>query len=124
MPGLANHVALITGGGGEIGSAIALRLAQEGAAVMLGDLQLDKAEATRDKIAAMGVRAESVQLDVASPESCEAAVNATISSLGKLTTLVNVAATITPDGTVETLSFEQWNAAISVNLSGVFLMCK
>jgi len=40
------------------------------------------------------------------PASCEAAINATISSLGKLTTLVNVAATRTPDGTLETLSFD------------------
>jgi NAD(P)-dependent dehydrogenase (short-subunit alcohol dehydrogenase family) len=91
---------------------------------MLGDLHLDKAEATRDRIESLGGCAEAVQLDVASPESCEAAVNATIKALGKLTTLVNVAATVTPDGTVETLSFEQWNAAFSVNLSGVFLMCK
>jgi NAD(P)-dependent dehydrogenase (short-subunit alcohol dehydrogenase family) len=91
---------------------------------MLGDLHLDKAEAVRDKILSLGGRAAAVQLDVASPESCEAAVNATINALGKLTTLVNVAATVTPDGTVETLSFEQWNAAFSVNLSGVFLMCK
>jgi NAD(P)-dependent dehydrogenase (short-subunit alcohol dehydrogenase family) len=91
---------------------------------MLGDLHLDKAEAVRDKILSLGGRASAVQLDVASPESCEAAVNATINALGKLTTLVNVAATVTPDGTVETLSFEQWNAAFSVNLSGVFLMCK
>jgi len=124
MPRLEGHVALITGGGGEIGSAIALRLAQEGSAIMLGDLHLDKAEAVRDKILSLGGRASAVQLDVASPESCEAAVNATINALGKLTTLVNVAATVTPDGTVETLSFEQWNAAFSVNLSGVFLMCK
>jgi len=43
--------------------------------------------------------------------------------LRKLTTLVNVAAAVTPDGTVETLSLAQWNQAIGVNLTGAFLMC-
>jgi NAD(P)-dependent dehydrogenase (short-subunit alcohol dehydrogenase family) len=41
-----------------------------------------------------------------------------------MTTLVNVAAAVTPDGTVETLPLEEWNRAISVNLTGAFLMCK
>ena len=44
--------------------------------------------------------------------------------MGRLTTLVNVAAAVTPDGTVETLPLEEWNRAISVNLTGAFLMCK
>ncbi len=41
-----------------------------------------------------------------------------------LTTLVNVAAAVTPDGTVETLTLEQWNEALAINLTGAFLMCK
>ena len=45
-------------------------------------------------------------------------------TFGRLTTLVNVAATVTPDGTVETLSLDEWNQAIGVNLTGAFLMCK
>ncbi len=124
MPRLDGHVALITGGGGEIGSAIAMRMALEGASIVLGDLSGEKAEATRDRAIAAGGRAAAVHLDVASPESCEASVASAVAAFGKLTTLVNVAATSTPDGTVETLSLAQWNAAFSVNLTSVFLMCK
>lgn len=117
-------VALITGGGGEIGTAIALRLAQEGAQIAVADLDPSKAAATAQKVIAAGGRATSTDVDVSQPESCEAAVQSTIASLGKLTTLINVAAAVTPDGTVETLTLDQWNKAIGVNLTGAFLMCK
>ena len=53
-----------------------------------------------------------------------AVVASTIEAFGRLTTLVNVAAAVTPDGTVETLTSEEWNRAIGVNLTGAFLMCK
>jgi NAD(P)-dependent dehydrogenase (short-subunit alcohol dehydrogenase family) len=48
----------------------------------------------------------------------------TVAAFGRLNTLVNVAAAVTPDGTCETLSLAQWNQAIGVNLTGAFLMCK
>ena len=71
-----------------------------------------------------GGRARGFGADVADEASAKNAVARTIEAFGKLTTLVNVAATTTPDGTVETLSLEQWNKAIAVNLTGAFLMCK
>lgn len=124
LPGrLAKHVALITGGGGEIGSAIARRFAEEGAAVAIADLDLDKSEATARSISGRGT-AHALQVDVADPASAQAAVEGTVEIFGRLTTLVNVAATVTPDGTVETLSLDEWNKAIGVNLTGSFLMCK
>jgi NAD(P)-dependent dehydrogenase (short-subunit alcohol dehydrogenase family) len=121
---LEGQIALITGGGGEIGTAIALRLASEGSAVVIGDLEPQKAEATAQKVIAHGGRASFVGVDVSDPVACEAAVAVAMTSFQKLTTLVNVAATVIPDGTVETLSLEQWNKALSVNLTGAFLMCK
>lgn len=121
---MTGHVALITGGGGEIGTAIALRFASEGALIVVADLDPEKAEATTQKIIAAGGSAKATGVDVSKPERCEAAVEATVGAFGKLTTLINVAATVTPDGTVETLTLEQWNAAIAVNLTGAFLMCK
>ncbi len=120
---LAQHVALITGGGGEIGSAIARRFAEEGAAIAIADLDVNKAEATARSIARSG-NAHALQVDVADPASAQAAVSRTIETFGRLTTLVNVAATVTPDGTVETLSLDEWNKAIAINLTGSFLMCK
>ncbi|MDO9442849.1 MAG: SDR family oxidoreductase [Beijerinckiaceae bacterium] len=121
---MAGHVALITGGGGEIGTAIALRLASEGASIAVADLEPEKAEVTAQKVIAAGGRAVGLGVDVANPESCEAAVAGAMKAFGKITTLVNVAATVTPDGTVETLSLDQWNKALGVNLTGAFLMCK
>ncbi len=121
---LTGRVALITGGGGEIGSAIALRLAREGARVMVGDLDPDKAEAAANAIRAQGGEASSVQIDVRFEDSAKAAVEKTIETFGSLTTLVNVAAAVTPDGNAETLSLELWENAIRVNLTGAFIMCK
>ena len=121
---LEGRVALITGGGGEIGSAIARRFAAEGAAVAVADLEPEKAEATARSLVETGGRASGFAVDVADEASAEEAVKRTIAVFGRLTTAVNVAATATPDGTVETLSLAQWNHAIGVNLTGAFLMCK
>jgi NAD(P)-dependent dehydrogenase (short-subunit alcohol dehydrogenase family) len=121
---LAGRVALIAGGGGEIGAAIARLFAAEGAEVAVADLEGDKAETVARTITERGGRAQALTVDVAIEESAKKAVARTIEVFGRLTTLVNVAATVTPDGTVETLSLEQWNKAIAVNLTGVFVMCK
>ena len=121
---LAQRVALVTGGGGEIGGAICRRFAAEGAEVAIADLDPAKSEAVARVIAQSGGRALALRVDVADEVSAKDAVEGTIASFGRLTTLVNVAATVTPDGTVETLSLDDWNKAIAVNLTGAFVMCK
>jgi NAD(P)-dependent dehydrogenase (short-subunit alcohol dehydrogenase family) len=121
---LTGRVALITGGGGEIGSAIALRLAREGASVVVGDIEPEKAAATANAIRSAGGQAHSVGIDVRLEESARAAVEAAVQAFGKITTLVNVAAAVTPDGNAETLSLDLWENAIRVNLTGSFIMCK
>jgi NAD(P)-dependent dehydrogenase (short-subunit alcohol dehydrogenase family) len=121
---LDGRVALVTGGGGEIGGAISRLFAAEGAEVAIGDLDPAKAESVARGIVNNGGHAHALQVDVANEASAELAVSRAIAAFGKLTTLVNVAATVTPDGTVETLTLTQWNEAIGVNLTGAFLMCK
>jgi NAD(P)-dependent dehydrogenase (short-subunit alcohol dehydrogenase family) len=121
---LADRVTLVAGGGGEIGGAIARLFATEGAAVAVADVVQAKSDAVVRAIRDKGGRAESLVVDVANAASAEAAVADTMKAFGKINTLVNVAAAVTPDGTVETLSLEQWNNAIAVNLTGAFLMCK
>jgi NAD(P)-dependent dehydrogenase (short-subunit alcohol dehydrogenase family) len=121
---LAGRVALVTGGGGEIGGAIARRFAAEGASVLVSDIRQDAADKVASDIVAAGGRAASAQADVSQAADAEAAVRLACTRFGKLTTLVNVAAAVTPDGTVETLSLEQWNQALAINLTGAFLMCK
>jgi NAD(P)-dependent dehydrogenase (short-subunit alcohol dehydrogenase family) len=121
---LAQRVALVTGGGGEIGGAICRRFAAEGAAVAVADLDPAKSEAVARAIVDSGGRAQALKVDVTDEASAKAAVERTIAGFGRLTTLVNVAATVTPDGTVETLSLDDWNKALAVNLTGAFVMCK
>ena len=120
---LAGRVALVAGGGGEIGGAISRLFAAEGAAVAVADLDPAKSEAVARTIRAAAARTRSRSMSP-TRRAPESAVAGAIAAFGKLTTMVNVAATITPDGTVETLSLKQWNDAIGVNLTGAFLMCK
>lgn len=123
-PLLSDRVAIVTGGGGEIGGAIARRFAAEGAAVVVTDIELAKAEGVAGEIAAKGGRAAAIAVDVRSPADCERASATATERFGKLTTLVNAAGAMAPDGTVETLSLEAWELTIGVNLTGMFLMCK
>jgi NAD(P)-dependent dehydrogenase (short-subunit alcohol dehydrogenase family) len=121
---LAGRVALVTGGGGEIGGAIARRLAAAGAFVAVADLRPDAAKQVASEIANSGGRAIAVQADVSVADDARQSVERAVQAFGKLTTLVNVAANVTPDGTVETLTLDDWNDALAVNLTGTFLMCK
>src|SRR5262245_23550557 len=121
---MAGRVALITGGGGEIGSAIARRFAAAGAAVAVADIVPAKAEATAGAVAQSGGRAIALALDVGEPISAEAGVKRTVAELGPLTTLINVAAAVTPDGTAVTLALNEWENALRTNLTGAFIMCK
>jgi NAD(P)-dependent dehydrogenase (short-subunit alcohol dehydrogenase family) len=121
---LTKRVALVTGGGGEIGGAICRRFAAEGAEVAVADLDPAKSEAVARAITESGGRAQGFKVDVTDEASAKAAIERTIAGFGRLTTLVNVAATVTPDGTVETLSLDDWNKALAVNLTGAFVMCK
>ncbi len=121
---MAGRVALITGGGGEIGSAIAARLAAAGAAIAVGDVEPKKAEATAANIRASGGKCIGFALDVGDSGSAQAAVAKTIAEFGSLTTLVNVAAAVTPDGTAVTLPLDEWEKALRINLTGAFIMCK
>ncbi len=121
---LEGRTAIVTGGGGEIGSAISRRFAAEGAAVMVADISLEKAQGIAGEITAQGGSASAMALDVRDPAQCQALVNETVRRFGTLTTLVNVAAAATPLGSVEELSLEDWRSAFDVNLTGMFLMCK
>ncbi|MEA2977593.1 MAG: hypothetical protein QOF19_3113 [Alphaproteobacteria bacterium] len=121
---LQGRVAVVTGGGGEIGGAIARRFVAEGAAVVVADIRGESAERAAEDIRNSGGQARAIQANVSVPVQAQQAVQCAVEAFGTLTTLVNVAAAVTPDGTVETLTVEQWNEALAVNLTGAFLTCK
>src|SRR5260370_739997 len=84
----------------------------------------ERAEVRGGEIREAGGQGVAVRTNVAVEQDAERAVRHAIDAFGKLTTLVNVAATVTPDGTVETLTLDDWTNALTVNLTGAFLMCK
>lgn len=113
-------VALISGGAEGIGGTVGARFVEEGGCVMLGDIQLEKAQA---HAASLGDRAAAVELDVRNLDQWEAAVAATKAKFGKLTTLFNIAG-ISEPGAVDTVDLESWNRTIDINLHGTFNGCR
>jgi 2-hydroxycyclohexanecarboxyl-CoA dehydrogenase len=83
---LKAKVALVTGAGGGLGTAIATRFAAEGASVLCADRNLESVEATVSTIAKSGGSASSFQADVADPLQCEAQVTETVQRFGRLGT--------------------------------------
>ncbi len=127
---LNGKVALISGGAhgvkGEMmgfGGASAWLFVQEGASVVLGDIAVEDGERTAAQIRDEGGEALFVKLDVTSAEDWRAAVQATLSSFGRLDVLVNNAGT-GGGPKVEDTTEEIWDGAMNVNAKGVFLGTK
>ena len=121
---LKGRTALVTGGGGAIGGAIARLYAMEGANLLICDMDAKKAEDTASDIVKAGGAATACTVDVSNPDDCARAVKLAAETYGNIRILVNVAAAVIPDGTVVDLKLEDWNKAFAVNLTGPFLMCK
>ncbi len=120
---LAGKVALVTGAGQGIGAATAMRLAKDGAAVSVWDINGEAAENVAGEINGAGGKAIACTVDVSSKEQVTAAVARTIEELGGLHCVVNNAG-ITRDKSAKKLSEEAWDRVIDVNLKGTFLVCQ
>lgn len=118
---LDGGVLLLTGAAGGIGRALALGLAEAGAAVAC--LDLHGAEGTAVAISDAGGRALSVVADVTDAGSLADAVAQTQAGLGPLTHAVNCAG-LGGDGIAESMGLDQWRRMLDVNLTGVFASCQ
>jgi 3-oxoacyl-[acyl-carrier protein] reductase len=118
---LAGNVALITGGGRNIGRAIALSLAAGGASVMVNvaHARADAAETVR-LVEANGGKAACCVADVTRPEEVAALVTATVERFGRIDALVNNAALRTEQAFAD-MQFTDWRRILSVILDGAFL---
>jgi pyridoxal 4-dehydrogenase len=115
---LEGRVAIVTGAGQGIGRAIAEKLRAEGASVVVADKNSETAEKTAAEI---GGTAHVT--DVSDPDQVSALVAAAAAQFGTIDILVNDAA-IVPFVPWEELDFAEWRRVMSVNIDGVFLMCK
>ena len=118
--GLSGRVCVVTGGGGGIGRAVALSLARAGAKVAAIDLDERGLEVTRTELLKLSSDHVVTRCDTASAESIAAASETAEKALGSCSVLVNTAAVLRPGG-LENLSLAEWNAVLSVNLTGYFL---
>lgn len=121
---LQDRMALVTGAAQGLGAALALRLAREGAHVVLADLKVEAAQATATSIAAeTGRRTLALACDVTKEDQVAAMVRATVETFGRLDILVANAGIVFSGG-LDTFDVEKWRTVIEVNLIGYFLCAK
>lgn len=118
---LKGRTAIITGAARGIGKEIAIHFAQEGASVILVDIQ--GAEACASELSLRGYRAEGMKVDITRSDEVEAAVGAVLSKEAKIDILVNNAGIIAR-GTILDISDEIWQSVMDVNITGSFYWCR
>jgi len=117
---LSEKTALITGAARGIGKQIALAFAREGANIAFTDIELNEAaQATRDEIAALGVKVHFYASNAADFEAAHQVVEQVIADFGRLDILVNNAG-ITRDTLLMRMTEQQWDQVIEVNLKSAF----
>lgn len=116
---LKDKVALITGAANGIGLATARQFADEGAIVVLADVQPEALERAQAELAARGARVEAHRMDVADRTQVDAVVQRVLQRHGRVDVLVNNAG-ITRDARLQKMTEAQFDLVIDVNLKGVF----
>lgn len=116
----ADQVVLVTGAGSGIGRALALRVAAEGAAVVLGSRGKDAGEQVAEQIRAAGGRALFVPTDVTVDADVERLTQAALTEYGRLDAAFNNAGAINALGPVAEIDPATWHADLALNLTGVF----
>lgn len=125
MMDLKDEVAIVTGGGYGIGEAVSLKLAKEGAAVAVADVNLDSAKRVADNIIGQGGKALAIKTDVCSSAEVKNMVQQVLGKYGKVDILVNNVG-VSPKGPkgeglrTWLISDEEWDYTIRVNLTSAF----
>jgi len=123
MAAFEGKVAVVTGAARGIGQAIAQRLAQEGADVVICDLQAEWLAETAGIVEGLGRKALPLAVDVGDSEAVNACINEVVKVFGKVDIMVNNAG-ITKDTLLVRMSDDDWDAVLRVNLKGTFLFSR
>ena len=123
---LINQVAIVTGASSGIGAGVAKSLAAEGAIVVVNypvAANKDAAEAVVTEISTKGGRAISIQCDVSKEADVQQMFASTVAEFGTVDILVNNAG-VQKDSPFETMTLDQWNLVMGINLTGLFLCAR
>lgn len=123
MGRLENKVALVTGAASGIGAATVRLFAQEGASVVLADVQDDLGRAVAAEISTAGGTAHYVHADVSASEDVAGMMQATIDRFGRLDILYNNAG-LARGGSITEIAEDDWDLVIDVDLKSIYLGCK
>ncbi len=122
---LQGRVAIVTGGGHGIGKAYALRLASEGANVVVAELDGPAGEAVAEELKASGRRCIAVRTDVADRKSADEMARAAVDAFGRIDVLVNNAAIFATipmsRSPFDEIEIDEWDRMMAVNLRGTWL---
>lgn len=117
---MKNKAVIITGAASGIGKATAELFAEQGASVVISDIQEDEGRVITENIIASGGKASFFKTDVARPEDMEALVNFTVKTYGRLDVAVNNAGIAGELNPIADMSIESWQKVIAVNLNSLF----
>lgn len=121
MRGLTDRISVVTGGGGGIGGAVAQRLAAEGAAVLVVDVNADAAKRVAEEVAAEGGRASHLSVDVRDEAGVSKIPAAASAAFGAEPDLYVCNAGYQTFATVDQIDDQQWHDVLDINARGSFL---
>ena len=121
MTSLEDKIALITGAGSGIGSAIAVVLAARGADIIVNDINVESAKKVAEQTRLLGRRTLTTTSDVTASDEVEKMVKKAVQEFGKIDILVNNVGEFGPRLTILEIEEEEWDRKIRINLKGTYL---
>ncbi|ADL53967.1 SDR family NAD(P)-dependent oxidoreductase [Clostridium cellulovorans] len=120
---LNGKVAVVTGASSGLGKDAALAYAKEGVNVALLARRVEKIEEIAKEVESLGVKAIAIKCDVAKEEEVKVAIETIVNEFGRIDILLNNAG-VTAHGGVDSLSEEEWNKVMDINVKGIYLVSK
>jgi NAD(P)-dependent dehydrogenase (short-subunit alcohol dehydrogenase family) len=124
---LRDKIGIVTGGAKGMGKGIAMKFAEEGCTVIVSDVDVAGAQSVSDEIKGLGGKSIAVKVDITKSAEIEAMVSRIIAEFGTIDILVNNAGGVSGthgSGSSETITEDEWDRIVGLNLKGPFLVCK